>query len=406
MRFSKKRSADYASFLITLWIALQSTSCLFQSKKKSGNSAGSQSSELILRDSLFFDRVEDRTSARITFKTRSRVNCSISYGPQDPLDTNKTPPRNCSNQQPNQQEFIEKISGLDPNRFYYLYITVTSIDDPRIIDSITVREPGSPANPSQPSTPGKKSPSSTNNPSDLITELFIARIDLVLKSGEVFRHVPKTPLSPEQIRAESKPQLGCFDQSPIKNLAFRSHDSNAKISFLATRDLGSANGVTRPELPGILNLDYSNISEGVDKWTFMFQIESQDRIHTTKPIIRLSKVELVSDQTTILGYPDLSNSPEPVRIDNKRDLSLQWTIPPQTPSSSYIYVQIGRSTLQKSVFCVFQADLRRGLISTQHLGNLPPGQHVITVALATTIFSAKDKWMTITNDWRSGRIEK
>jgi hypothetical protein len=409
MNLSKKSVFNIPHIVIITVLFNITAGCFLDSKKKGGKKSGGQAAELILRDSIFFDRLGDRTTARISFKTKIKVLCDLSYGAQESSDKiSRTPPRTCNTPKDNPLEFTDTINDLDPNKFYYVFLTVKNSDNPNEVDNITVREPGSPPSANQPSTQANNSPSAQSQQSNQnsISELFVGRIDLVLKAGEVFRHVPKTGLDSEQIRTQLKPTLGCFDQAPVKPIMFGAPDANPTITQLATRDLGNTNATTIPELPGILLLDYPNLNEGIDKWTFMYRHQNKDQIYSSRPIIRFSKVQIASETTYDLDYPNLDDTTDPIKIDQRKDLQIQWSVPPQTPATSYVHVQIGRPTLQKSVYCVFQADQRKGLINSRILGNIQQGSHVISAGLSTILFSPKDRWITITYDWRSGRIEK
>lgn len=397
------------SFITLMLLSNSQMGCFWEAKKKSSQKSANQSPELVIRDSIFFDRLGDRTSARISFKTKVKVLCEISFGPQDSLDSgNRNSPRPCSSTQDSQLSMSDVITGLDPNKFYYVYLLAKNSENQSEVDSITIREPGSPASPNEPSTQANNSPPGPFQPpgSTSTSDLFIGRIDLVLKSGEVFRHTMKPNLDSEQVRLQLKQNTGCFDQAPSKTHSFGIADANPIITQLATRDLGSATANTRQELPGILQLDYSSINEGVDKWTFMYRYQNKDQIFTSRPVIRFSKVLLLSEPPKDLDYPNLDDTSDPVKIDSRKDLQIQWSVPPQTPATSYVHVQIGRPTLQKSIYCVFQADQRRGIINSRFFSNLQQGSHVISVGLSTILFSPKERWITTTYDWRSGRIEK
>jgi hypothetical protein len=388
------------------------TSCLFDDKKKDTRRGAGANPELIKRDSIFFDRLGDKTSARLTFTTNIPATCSYSFYSQD-QDGRKADTKPCSGDSVPKTNFAERVAPLDPNKLYFLTLTAKDAGNPTVLDSIIVREPpaGGPAGstPSLPS-PGPADPTPGTPPaggtSALLSELFVARIDMVLRTGELFRHGLKTPTNAESIRKDLQPPLGCFDEAPTSGYPYRSADPNASISQVATRDLASGLAVPKSGQAGLLRLDYAAINDGIDKWTFMYRLQNQDQLYTARPIIRLGKVVVTSDQAFDLDYPNLDESSEPVKIDPLKPLKVQWTVPPQTPASSYVTIQIGRPTLVKSVFCVFQADQRSGTIDPKWIQNLDSGRHVISVELATTIFSPKDKWITTAFDWRSGRVEK
>ncbi len=390
------------------------TCCFLEGKKKKNQRGATGGSEIVLRDSIFFDRLGDRTSARLTFKTKVPATCQYTFYPQDQPTPDAPPqPILCSDPDKPRSEFNERISPLLAGKLYFLTLTAKNPSAPGTPDTFIVREPeggggtNSPAGTSPSGTSPSGSPSSNGDQDTApLSELFVGRVDMALKSAEVLRHVLKTPLSREAIRNELKRTVGCQDQAPTTSYPFRSHENQILISQLATKDLGTALSTPRPDLPGVLNLDYSAINDGIDKWTFMYRFQDQDQIYSARPVVRLAKVQLISDQTYDLDIPNLDESSEPVKINPLKELKIQWTVPPQTPATSYVTVQIGRPTLAKSVFCVFQADQRTGTIPPQLLSNLQSGRHVISVELATTVFLPKEKWITTAYDWRSGRIEK
>jgi hypothetical protein len=153
-------------------------------------------------------------------------------------------------------------------------------------------------------------------------------------------------------------------------------------------------------------MQFSSINLGMDKWSLLYQANGRDMLVPARPIAAFASVVMSSGQTYNFDTPQLAESSDPFRIDPGQPLRFSWTSSSQLTSSSYVTVQIGRANFPRAIFCTFAAEKKFGAIDPQLLTNLPTDKYVISVALVTNLFLARENWVITAQDWRSGRLEK
>jgi hypothetical protein len=366
--------------------------------KKSSRTRGA--SQLIDRDSIYLDRIAEGAAGRLQFKTSRAAICELAFYSQEPngTPTKEAPVRlPCSSPDKPRQEFTERLENLSLNTLYFVVISAWDPStDKRLADTVTVRE--------GPGNGSTKDPNSS--PDGNLREIYVGRIDLPLKVAEFHRHSLAKPTSLADLKQTLLRQEGCVIGVPNNLVPFRDAASSIGLSNLASRDLASGSAVPHKDYPERLTMQFGSINQGMDKWSLLYQANGRDMLVPARPIAAFASVVMSSGQTYNFENPQLTDSSDPYRIDPGQPLKFSWTSSSQLTSASYVTVQIGRANFPRSIFCTFAAEKKFGTIDPQVLGNLPSDKYVISVAMVTNLFLARENWLITAQDWRSGRVEK
>lgn len=370
--------------------------CLLNTKKSNRGRSGD---ELILRDSIYLDRIADGVAGRLQFKTSRNAVCEIAFYSQEPnvVPTKEKPTViPCTGAEKARQEFTERLEELSTSTLYFVVITAWEpTAGKKRTDSVTVRE-------------GAGSPAADGSTKDdgSLKELFVGRIDLPLKVAEFHRHTLVKPSSLTEIKRALSRAEGCQVTVPTTPAPYRDATTNLGILNLATRDLATGSAIPHRDDPQRQTMQFSSINSGMDKWSLFYQWNGRDVLIPARPIAAFASVIMTSTQPYNFESPQLTESADPFRIDATQALKFSWTSSSPLTTSSYVTVQIGRSNNPASIFCTFAAEKRAGSIEPQMLASLPPDKYVISIELVTNLVIARENWLVTAHDWRSGRLEK
>ncbi len=376
------------------------TGCFLKPKKKSAKKSGGAASGLIVRDSIFMDRVGDGDVARVAFKTSKDTLCEMSFYSQEPtvLPAKEQPTVVACSAGAARSAFTEQLPGLRTDTLYFVIISAWEASATKAqADVVTVKE-----------TPSASSIISPGGASDgLFRDLMVARFNIPLQAAEVHRYTFDQPADIPTIKAKLTRAIGCQQGLPDKDAAFREAAPDVAIKSLASRDYAAANATVHPDYPERLQLSFPGLNEGADKWTLSYKLGDQDVSVPVRPISRILNMEMESG-TDIINFdkPQLVEAVDPLKIDPTKPLKLSWTTANNLLELSYLTIQIGRPDYEKSIYCVFPADKRSGDVDAKFLQGLDDGKHVLLAELQSNQVWVKDGWLITTYDWRSGRIEK
>ena len=370
--------------------------CLL-STKKSTRSRGA--SELIVRDSIYLDRIADGAAGRLQFKTSRSAVCEIAFYSQEPnVAPTKEKPVTvpCSGEDKPRQEFTERIENLASNTLYFVVISAW---DPgagkKAADVVTVREGA-----------GNPSPGNPGSQDGAVRNIFVGRIDLPLKVAEVHKHTLAKPASLSDLKRALVRNEGCQVSVPNAPAPFREPTTDLGIANLASRDIATGSATQHKDYPQRVSLLFPSLNIGMDKWSIFYQENGRDVLIPARPIATFASVVMTSNQSYNFETPQLNEATDPFKIDPNQPLRFAWTSNSQLTTSTYVTVQIGRSNNQKSIYCLFAAEKRAGTIDPQLLVGLAPDKYVISVELVSNILIAKENWLVTSYDWRSARLEK
>lgn len=373
--------------------------CFLKPKKKSGKNSGVSGVNLIDKASIFMDRVGDGDSALVQFKTLRPAKCQLEFYSQDASSQTKEAPGTapCENPADGKSEFAEKIPGLKTDALYYVVLVVFDpSSDASNAQRLTIKE-----------TPNTDTIIPGDTDTDIkFASINVARLNVPLRTAEFHRHKFDTPIDVVGLKASIAVADGCATGVPAGGHPLSTSNTPMPIDNLATRDFAAGTSGRHPEYPDRLQISYGGVNELMEKWTLLYSEGDKDHLIVARPVSRILNMEMQSDTAMAFGEAQLAEAADPLKIDPKKPLKLNWTTGSTLLENTYITVQIGRSDSPKSVYCSFAASKRTAEVPANFLEGLDDGRHVILIEMAANQIWLRDSWIITTYDWRSGRIEK
>ena len=400
MRYATKRFLQSFFRTVILVQLLTTSGCFLLPEDKNSGSTGAQ--DLVLKESIYLDRIGDGDKARLSFTTSRPAHCSLEWYPQ-PSTANpegNTEPRDlqtgdCSSIEKPRTDFTEVIKDLRTDSLYLVRLIVWPEGTSRSAAvRVLVKEVSSDGQ------------GVDGLPYDgKISSLNVARLDIPLKSIEVHRHDIGSSLSIDEIKSELSPEFGC-KQGPVSaDRPFRSAAADIGLSNLATRDFAAGTAKPHDSAPGRLRLTYPSVNEGLDKLSFLYQKNGRDVYVPMRPIEKLQNIELTMATPKPFEKPSLGEpAPAVVTISGSEPLKVSWTTGGRIGDLSYLWIQVGPSHLGKAISCTFKASDRIGVVPSNLLTDLGPGEFNVTATLESNRLWLKDAWLLSSFDWRRTRI--
>lgn len=375
------------------------TGCFLKPKKKSGKNSGSTGINLIDKTSIFMDRVGDGDSALVQFKTLKTAKCQLEFYSQSAEGPTKEQPGTaaCENPAAGKSEFAEKLPGLRTDTLYYVVLVVyESTSDAGNTQRLTIKE-----------TPNTDTIIvGDGNEAVKFASINVARLNVPLRTAEFHRHKFETPIDVAGLKATIAVTDGCKSGVPPGGHPLSTSNTTLPIDNLATRDFAAGTSGRHPEYPDRLQISYGGVNELMEKWTLLYTENNKDHSVVARPVSRILNLEMQSETAMAFGEAQLAEAADPLKIDPKKPLKLNWTTGSTLLENTYITVQIGRADTPKSIYCSFAASKRTAEVPATLLEGLDDGRHVILIEMAAHQIWLRDSWLITTYDWRSGRIEK
>lgn len=384
-------------WLPILSIGLLASGCFLKPKKKSGGT-GNNARFSVINDDIFMNRIGDGTSARIRFQTSEKVFCELAHYSQEEggLPSKEDPTiTGCPNEEA-RDDFILRLDNLATDTLYWVKITVFKDKETRSPSESVIVQEGMTSDPDVPPAGG---PVSYKN-------IFVARINVPLKTSEVHRHKLPESKSLAQIKESLNREIGCQAGFPSASGPFRDPQNDILLNSLATTSFAADKAETHPDYKGVRRLEYAGLNPGLDQWKFLYQLDSKDTEVKARSGNLIQSVEIDSTESALLPEPQLADAVDALVIDGSAQLTVKWETDANLLSSSFMQVYIGRPGNPNSVYCVFPAKDKRGVVPETYISKLEKTKHVILTLLESNQFLASDGWFASTYDWRSGRIEK
>ncbi|MEN9835109.1 MAG: hypothetical protein RL011_1302 [Pseudomonadota bacterium] len=392
-----RRLTRHATLLAMGWICSTASSCQWVTTRVTDNRSATQPS-LVISNSVFIDRTGGGDTATIQFKTSADALCKLAIYAQDPSRTPTESAPNmvrCSSPDEPRQAFVERLSGLRQDTLYYVNIftwlpsqkeggaSVLRVRETADVPSMVVGDPNA-----------------------TIGSLMVARLDVPLKSAEVFRHRPTESIVASTVKTQVMQPMGCHLGLPQIQNNFRSPDSDLQIQNFASRDFAAANAKPHPEYGNRLQLNYGSLNVGMNRWTLLFQGGGGDIEVPVQPVNQLLSVEVESKSIITLDQASLLPTNESLSVDTSRPLKFSWTVGNTLLDPSYFVVQIGNLTNSGSLYCVFNANAGSATIEPDMLQKLDDGSLDLQAKLITNQLKVKEGWLITITDWRMGRLSK
>jgi hypothetical protein len=247
------------------------------------------------------------------------------------------------------------------------------------------------------------------NSADQIGELLVARIDLPLGTGHVYRHELDRPQKrPDLLRTLDR-KTGCSDKNQDEP-QFVHRTEILRLTGLATR--GFATGQTTSDIQeeDVTHLEFQKTLQESDVWEWNFRYLNDSHTMRIRPGGTFAKMGIKSNQIDYLDRRNFDQGLPDLNIDAKQPLTFRWN-PQNVTNTGYVTIQIGHSSLSSTTFCTYQASAGSATIDSIILQKLPIGSHVVKVSLEDQRFELGDDrgqpaWFITTSDWRAFRMEK
>jgi hypothetical protein len=357
-----------------------------------------------LKKGGYFDRVEKGTTGTLNFFTAVDALCEIRYWPITAAagaqnESAVTLP--CPNETP-KKDFSVTLAPLKPDSLYRIEIHAWPSDSPvkDQYEPFTIDEPQGGH-----TFFGEKPPLAPNE----IGEVLIAKIDLPLGSGFLYRHEFEGGKKKEDLAKLLERKTGCFD-SRTDYERFEGAAKIARIVGVSIRGFATGIGL---ELSGgddrVLVEFQKGLQEG-DQWEWNFRYLNTSHTLTMRPGGTFSSVTVESKDLIILDRTNFDDGLKELNMEAKNPLKLSWKSANFT-KNSYVTVQLGHSALKSAVFCTFAADAESGTIEEKYLQNIPNGSHYLLIALEDGRIqlgkgNSQPSWVFTSYDWRAIKVNK
>jgi len=258
----------------------------------------------------------------------------------------------------------------------------------------------------------KESPgnASGDSPGDgKFKDLLVARIDAPLRTAEVHRHVLPGPAEIGDINSTLQRKSGCQKGFPDPLTIFSSADPNIGIANLATRGYATGQGVPNSHFSERYKLLFNSI-QSQDSWEWTYSAGGTSYEFSAPPVSALSNATVTSSNSLILPEASLGKTGDTLTIDSEKKLDLTWEVK-NPKDNNFISVQIGNSSQQTFLYCLFPANQNSGSVDADLIKALPAGKHALLVQLESfelEMFpgTAQPSWILAMYDWKKGNIEK
>lgn len=390
----------WISFVVWMGVCLLSSlSCLdYKAKRSKKGAAG-----LIDKQNIYTSRASYGTTLVLAFKTQKDALCEFSIWSQaesvncaTPSDTQKIKIYTCPTDKP-RTDFQESIEGLKSDVLYCIDIAAWENGSNKTkSEKVLVKE-----------TPGSTSGNTTSD--GKFRDLLVARVDVPLRTAEIHRHVFSGPAEIGDINNTIQRKTGCQKGFPDPLTIFSAADPTVGISGLATRGFASGQAIPNPHFAERYKLLFNSI-QPQDSWEWTYTAAGKSYQFIAPPVSALSKSTVASSNSLTLSESSLGKSGDTLTIDPEKKLDLTWEVK-NPKDNNFISVQIGSSSQQTFLYCLFPAAQNSGSIEAELLKELPAGKHALFVQLESfelEMFpgTAQPSWILATYDWKKGNIEK
>jgi hypothetical protein len=353
----------------------------------------------------YFDRTEGGLAGKLNFFTTVDAKCEIHYWAVDATKADAgratvvTLP--CGNETAS-SEFTLTVSPLVSGSIYRLEIYAWPADtagkagySPYIIEELQGGH----------TSFGELALPDPNQPS----EILVAKIDLPLGSGFVYRHEFSEKLEQGSLEKLLDRKTGCFEsrQDPEQ---FDGASIISRVGGISTR--GFATGTGR-EFEGMDNRVVVEFQKGLqfgDHWEWNFRYLNNSHTISLAPIGTLSTVTVESKDIVILDRTNFDEGLRELTLDSKLPLKVSWKAANST-KNGYIIVQLGHSSLTTAVYCTFAVSAGSAIIEEKYLQKIPAGSHYLLITLEDgEILLGKENvqpnWVFNSHDWRAVKVNK
>jgi hypothetical protein len=376
---------NHCLLLLTFLVPLVLASCKIQSFDKRTGKGGA----VLDTSFVFIERTPNRTEAVVRFRTKVPANCHIRYWSDDPQSGGKdnAVEQKCQNNQP-KIEFSEIIKPLSPAALYTVEIAVWgrsgAFDQ---AEKFTVSE--------------------GENAIDK-NDLFVARVNLQLRTTEIHRHRLGQTANAEVLTRVIKDDYGCgknLENAIPYNAAHRIF----KVESLSFRGFASGESSPHKVNSSFRRIRFNTIARS-SQWEWGFTVLGKSFSFNLEPATVMTNALVTTGETpTEIKDAQLTISPREIVDYQAGDLKVNWTLENQT-QSSYIIIQVSNVGMANSISCLFDPKSGSGVIPASLLTNLDKKKHDLFIAVVSYQLDLsnqeqlKPAWLVETTDWKLGTL--
>lgn len=372
--------------LFTAILCLAAYSCKLDSKNLRSGGAGA----VLDTSFVYIERTPNRTEAIVRFRTKVPAQCHIKFW-SDTVGNGKDSAINqdCANTEP-KRDFSEVIKPLSPTDFYTVEIAVWgragAFDR---AEKFTVRE--------------------GENAVDK-NDLFVARVNLQLRTTEVHRHRLGAPADSSVLSKVVETSFGC-QKDLSAQIPFHAAEQMFKAESLSFRGFATGESSAHKLNSSFRRVRFNTIAPS-NEWEWTFTVLGQSFSFNLNPASLFSKVIVSDQESNSIEIRDSQLTVNPREILSRTgsgDLKITWTM--DNPSdSSYVLVQLGNPGSSDSITCVFDPKTGSGLIAKEEIAKLGKKNHDLLVGVVSYQLDlsnqqqSKPAWLVETTDWKLGTL--
>ena len=369
-------------------LPMLTASCTLKRKSfQNLRSGGAASNFLIIAEKVGIDRTGSQQAMVIRFKTRASAQCQLSIWPMVGGQTAKpSDPKTigCSSSDW-QTDFLEILRDIDAKAQYAVEIQAWSQADPGKKDLLVVFE--------EPAI-------------DQLRDLIVARVNLPLHSGEIYRHRLDGNFAADQVSQKLSRELGCrmANNDPASTLSNAMPQTG--LNFVESRGFVNSQGRRHPARTDRLQMQFDLLQSGL-RWEWNYATRGENRSFLSKAGAEFQVVEASSKNQRSISQAQLDPSEDALDLASGQPLNLRWTTS-ELGGTAFVRVTIGENNQQLT--CVFAADKNTGVIDAEFLRNAAAGAQPMMIALESTQVidpqNGNPAWMVASYDWRSTKINR
>ena len=240
-------------------------------------------------------------------------------------------------------------------------------------------------------------------------ELLIAKIDLPLGSGFVYRHEFAEVRKKDEIPSLLERKTGCF-ATPGQFEDFADAADIAQINGISTRGFATGIGSDLNGGEDKVLVEFKKNLQAGDQWFWNFRYLNTSYTLAMRPVGAFSSLTVESKDTIILDRNNFDHGLKDLPLSGKGPLNISWKTT-NIEKYSYVTVQLGHSSLKEAVYCTFAASAGSATIDEKYLQGLPMGSHYLLIALADARVqlgkeSTQPSWVFASYDWRAVKVNK
>lgn len=237
-----------------------------------------------------------------------------------------------------------------------------------------------------------------------IQNLIVAKVNIPLASGDVYRHKLDTIQNEESISQLFTMNQGCHLKSSFEPFLGESQKLSF-ISSISTLGFYTGNSKKRPSEYEHLQLNFLKKKQPSDRWEWNYLYQSKSEHFYSKSPSVFGQVSLINNSKVELKQNTLSEGLDEIQLNSQSPLMVYWTLQ-NALENSYVVFQIGEPSSDQSLECIFDAKALSGEVDNTLLNQLPNGLKYININLLSYQFIKPNNprapgWVIATNDWRS-----